>query len=110
MITNATKRSLVIFNYSRSVTQANEIRAAADELKRIYDQYSENVILTGNVWTGEASVNYRRKYNKILSDLYMWINRYYLVADVMEKNANIKKDAELRILDIAEKRTYGGST
>lgn len=84
------------------VAQADQVRAAADDLQDRFDRIKTLVAETENYWKGEASDAHREAYTKNQTSIDEIIARYREHVTDLEKMAGVYREAELVSTNLAD--------
>lgn len=100
--------SEIQMDFSRTMSQANELDSLAGQLERIADNHMENTLQgIGKAWTGEVSNQYLQKGRSMSRKIKSNAVQLKKIAEAMRIAARAAYDAERRAYEIARQRKYG---
>ncbi len=99
----------ILFNYRQAIRQAEKLENLSSRLKKLArDKLSDTMGKLQNCWQSDHSNEYLRKVDLVRAELNETAARMESVAHAIRETAEAVKNAELRALEIARKRTYEG--
>lgn len=95
-------------NYRRTLKQADELEEMARQLASLAVHKGENAVQNiQQSWNGESANSYYRKGQRITLLMKQQSDSLMKTASVLRKAANNTYYAEMKSIEIAEKRRYG---
>jgi len=100
-------RTEILFNYRQAINQAERLERLSRRLTSVADRSMEPAIGTlRSAWRSDHSEQYYRKADIVKDDIKKSAANLDAIADSIRKIARAVRDAELRALEVARKRSY----
>lgn len=100
-------KSEIQLNYRRAIGQADELERLAGQLASLAAQTGENALQgIGNAWDGDSAGGYCRKGRRIILLMRQHSETLRKTAAVLRNAANSTYRAEMRSIEIANRRKY----
>lgn len=97
------------FNYAQALKRADELEEVAQRIRNnIRSELSNSAYSIKYFWKGNASDKYMLKLSKAIEELETTASNYERVAATVRETAKRSYEMELRVIRIAESRTYKG--
>ena len=100
-------RQEILLNYQKTISQAERLEELANEINCMADGDLEEVLCTlSDAWKGEDGNDFRNKGNQLIRLTRVHGRSLQKTADVLRRNAENTYRAELRMIELAEKRGW----
>ena len=97
----------IYLNYRRAMQQADRLDEAASNIEKLVSERMTNVTGTlKSAWQSDSSPQYYSKIELVQGNILSDAGKLKKVAQSIRETAEIIRRAELRALEIANKRTY----
>lgn len=100
-------RNEIRLNYNKMLSQARRLEELANEINCMTDGDLEQMMCTlSDAWKGEDGKDFRNKGNQLIRLTRVHGKSLQKTADVLRRNAENTYRAELRMIELAEKRGW----
>ena len=100
-------RFTIWMSYSQAMRQAELLAQQADHMKRLGSERISALLHESSVgWRGENADAYRTKMSLFRNELSQTANQLTNMADIIRQIARNTYQADMRALELAEKRKY----
>ena len=100
-------RRMIEITFSEAMNQASRIEACADEMSTVARSNLPGTRSDSNLaWQGSSANAYLSKVDLSGNNIQTTANRLYEIARTLRSVARAFRDAELRAIELAERREY----
>lgn len=100
-------RSEIIFNYRQAIKQAEKLERIASKLDKLgKDKMGSTIGTLKTAWQSDSSPQYYGKAAAVQNEVIVTAKNVRQIASAIRTTAEAIKQAELRALEIARKRSY----
>jgi len=100
-------KSQLYMDFTAAKAKASQLEEQASRLeKSVNSEYSNGVNTARGAWKGESADAFRRKADKVAAQTKQAAANMRKIATAIRQAAQTVYNAEMRALEIAEKRTY----
>lgn len=98
---------MIEITFGNAITQANQLENCADTMMKLSKTNLSNIKADITAaWEGQSAGAYLSKLDLTAGNIEKTANKLYEIADALRRVAKIFRTSELRVLELAEQRTY----